>query len=197
MARDCYLTSIDGGRRKLFRIVSTEHNLGEPLMITGYIVNYDGAKIDSVITDEFSKSLDIIDRVIFNNPATIVIWSDGSKTVVKCQPGDEYNKETGLAMCIAKKYLGNKSNFNNVFKKYIEGYDDPIVNGIPKVGTRIKILNAGDGAMDANGKTGVVTTKENSDGRLDSFPGYNVEVKSGEIWRINPNAEIKILNRGK
>lgn len=64
-----------------------------------------------------------IKEVIFNNPATIVIWSDGTKTVVKCQPSDEYNKETGLAMCIAKKYLGNKGNFNEVFKKYIEGYD--------------------------------------------------------------------------
>jgi hypothetical protein len=64
-----------------------------------------------------------ITKVIFNAPATIVIWSDGSKTVVKCQPGDEYNKELGLAMCIAKKHLGNKSNFNNIFKKYIEGYD--------------------------------------------------------------------------
>lgn len=64
-----------------------------------------------------------IKEVIFNNPATIVKWTDGTKTVVKCQPGDDYNKETGLAMCIAKKYLGNKGNFNEVFKKYIEGYD--------------------------------------------------------------------------
>ena len=64
-----------------------------------------------------------IKEVIFNDPATIVMWCDGTKTVVKCQPGDEYNKETGLAMCIAKKYLGNKGNFNEVFKKYIEGYD--------------------------------------------------------------------------
>ena len=61
-----------------------------------------------------------IKRVIFNEPATIVIWSDDSKTVVKCQPGDTYSKETGLALCIAKKFLGNKGNFNDVFKKYIK-----------------------------------------------------------------------------
>ena len=64
-----------------------------------------------------------IQKVIFNDPATVVIWEDGSKTVVKCQPNDEYSKETGLAMCIAKKYLGNKGNFNEVFKQFIEGYD--------------------------------------------------------------------------
>ena len=65
------------------------------------------------------KSTYGIDRVIFNAPATVVIWADGTKTVVKCQPGDTYSKETGLALCIAKKYLGNKGNFNEVFKKWI------------------------------------------------------------------------------
>lgn len=61
-----------------------------------------------------------IKKVIFNDPATIVIWSDNSKTVVKCQEGDTYSKELGLAMCISKKYLGNKGNFNEIFKKYIK-----------------------------------------------------------------------------
>lgn len=60
-----------------------------------------------------------IKDVIFNDPATIVIWSDGSKTVVKCQENDTYSEELGLAMCIAKKYLGNKGNYNEVFKKWL------------------------------------------------------------------------------
>jgi len=58
-------------------------------------------------------------KVIFHDPATIVFWNDGTKTVVKCQPGDEYSKEMGLALCFSKKMLGNKSNFNNEFKKWI------------------------------------------------------------------------------
>ena len=60
-----------------------------------------------------------INAVIFNDPATIVLWGDGTKTVVKCQEGDDYSKETGLALCIAKKALGNKGNFNEIFKKWI------------------------------------------------------------------------------
>ena len=60
-----------------------------------------------------------IKKVIFNDPATIVIWSDDTKTVVKCQPGDTYSEELGLAMCISKKFLGNKGNFNEVFKKWL------------------------------------------------------------------------------
>lgn len=63
-----------------------------------------------------------IKKVIFNNPATIVIWNDGTKTTVKCSERDEYSEEVGLAMCISKKALGNKGNFNEVFKKHITGY---------------------------------------------------------------------------
>lgn len=87
-----------------------------------------GALIFSHITREFNLDAqntylgldpkDIKD-VIFNKPATIILWNDGTKTVVKCQDGDEYSEELGLAMCIAKKALGNKGNFNDVFKKWV------------------------------------------------------------------------------
>lgn len=62
-----------------------------------------------------------IKNVIFNDPATIVIWQDGTKTVVKCQKdkGDTYNPEHGLAMCIIKKMCGNKGSFNNIFTKWL------------------------------------------------------------------------------
>jgi hypothetical protein len=63
----------------------------------------------------------ILKKVVFHNPATIVIWNDGSKTVVKCQEGtgDTYNPELGLAMCIIKKLCGNKGNYNDVFTKWL------------------------------------------------------------------------------
>lgn len=60
-----------------------------------------------------------IKKVVFNAPATIVFWGDDSKTVVKCQPGDTYSPETGLAMAIVKKTYGNKGNYNNVFRKWV------------------------------------------------------------------------------
>jgi hypothetical protein len=61
-------------------------------------------------------------RVIFNDPATIVLWRDGTKTVVKCRPGEEYDPEKGLAMCIAKKTLGNKGNYYELFKDHLTDY---------------------------------------------------------------------------
>lgn len=60
-----------------------------------------------------------IKEVIFHDPATIVYWEDGTKTVVKCQ-GEEFDKEKGLLAAIAKKIYGNKGNFNNIIKKYCE-----------------------------------------------------------------------------
>ena len=62
---------------------------------------------------------DIID-VIHNAPATIVKWKDGTKTVVQVQPGDKYDKEAGLAFAICKKVFGNKGNYNEVFKKWVD-----------------------------------------------------------------------------
>lgn len=61
-----------------------------------------------------------IAKVIFNKPATIVIWSDGVKTVVKAQKGDKFDPEKGLAMAIAKRVFGNKGSFNDEFKKWIK-----------------------------------------------------------------------------
>lgn len=56
-------------------------------------------------------------RVVFNNPATIAFWEDGTKTVVKCCEGDQYNKETGLAMCMLKKLMG-ESEYKKFFRRW-------------------------------------------------------------------------------
>lgn len=65
---------------------------------------------------QIKTGLEII-NVIFNDPATIVFWNDGTKTVVKAN-GEPFDEEKGLAMAFAKKALGNKGNYNNVFRKW-------------------------------------------------------------------------------
>lgn len=59
-----------------------------------------------------------IKSVIFNDPATIVFWLDGTKTVVKAE-NEKYDPEKGLAMAIAKRALGNEGNYYNVFRKWL------------------------------------------------------------------------------
>lgn len=63
--------------------------------------------------------IDGIKNVIYNDPATIVFWDDGTKTVVKCQVGEQFDKEKGLAMAILKKLYGGAS-YNEVFKKFVK-----------------------------------------------------------------------------
>lgn len=72
---------------------------------------------------------DMIKNVIINDRATIILWDDGSKTVVKCQEEDldRISPEAGVAIAIMKKVFGNKGNFNNVLKDLVnqglkEGY---------------------------------------------------------------------------
>lgn len=61
-----------------------------------------------------------IEKVIFNKPATIVFWTDGTKTVVKCGDGDMWDEEKGLAMAICKKLIGLKE----FYKHYNTAIDD-------------------------------------------------------------------------
>lgn len=72
-----------------------------------------------------------IKNVIFNDPATIVFWHDGTKTVVKCDETDIFDPEKGLAMAIAKKSLGNQGNYYNEIRKWVGKCDvEPIYPGV-------------------------------------------------------------------
>lgn len=66
---------------------------------------------------------EIVD-VIFKDPATIVFWSDNTKTVVKTQDGDSYDPEKGMAMAVCKKLIGdNKRDYYHIFLHYLKKYN--------------------------------------------------------------------------
>lgn len=58
-----------------------------------------------------------IQKVIYHDPATIILWKDGTKTVVKCDEHDTYDPEKGLYIAIMKKLCGNRGKF---YKEAIE-----------------------------------------------------------------------------
>lgn len=55
-------------------------------------------------------------KIIYNPPATIVFWTDGTKTVVKCCEEDEYNEYYGFLCALGKKIFGT----NRHLKKMID-----------------------------------------------------------------------------
>ena len=81
---------------------------------------------DKNITMEVAKmyweksNLPKIKKVIFNYPATIIIWEDKSKTVVKLMDGDTWDPEKGFAMAYLKKLLGTQR-----LRKEIKTYVKP------------------------------------------------------------------------
>ena len=61
----------------------------------------------------------MIKKVIFAKPKTIVLWADGSKTIVTAQKGEKFDKEKGVLMAYYKKYNG---------RNYMKDLDEIIAN---------------------------------------------------------------------
>nr|UWI39116.1 MAG: hypothetical protein [Bacteriophage sp.] len=70
--------------------------------------------------EETNMTAASIKNAIFAPPATIVYWSDGSKTVVKCSEKDVFDPEKGLAMAIAKRCGGNKGSYYKEIQSWVE-----------------------------------------------------------------------------
>lgn len=61
-----------------------------------------------------------IKKIIYNPPATVILWNDGTKTTSKCEYGDVYSKEMGFMLCVLKKKYGNQT-LHNMLNTYVYG----------------------------------------------------------------------------
>lgn len=131
-------------------ILYGELNASKPHKIMGMKVYADKGKIRFIMLREFSDNEmcyiknDIsafkialnsvygissikpeIKKVIFNDPATVIFWNDGTKTVVKAND-EQFDPEKGMAMAISKKMLGNEGCYYETFKKWLpkENFDE-------------------------------------------------------------------------
>ena len=57
-----------------------------------------------------------IKKVIFNPPATIILWEDGTKTIVKAMKGTEFNPYYGFTAAVTKKVFSSNSKVSNIVK---------------------------------------------------------------------------------
>lgn len=67
----------------------------------------DGTCERDELYSELAYNLPEIDRVIFNDPATIIYWYDGTKTVVRCGKGETFERYTGFMAAVCKKLFGS------------------------------------------------------------------------------------------
>ena len=70
-----------------------------------------------------------IDKVIYNPPATIILWNDGTKTMSKCDKEDAYDKATGFMLCVLKKKYGNKT-VKRMFDRYVYNIPQENTKGV-------------------------------------------------------------------
>jgi len=62
-------------------------------------------------------------KVIYNCPATICFFPDGTKEVVRCADDEEYIKEVGVMACIMKKLFKSRRQFLKLVESGYENTD--------------------------------------------------------------------------
>ena len=90
----------------------------------------------------------MIDRVIFNDPATIILWKDGTKTVVKRSEDDIWDSEKGFCMAVIKKLYGRTS----FIKRFMEPEEEMPILTVEEACENLK--NFGKKLNDMMGKGG-------------------------------------------
>lgn len=86
-----------------------------------------GLRISAVSIDEWSipRQVQTIKKVIFSGPCTIVLWGDGTKTMVRCLEDDFYDPEKAVMMAYLKKHFGySNTQMSKWLKKYTEGAEE-------------------------------------------------------------------------
>lgn len=91
---------------------------------TMYVMNdiFKGYIMEDVMrTNEMFYRIGLIPtKIIYNPPATIVLWADGTKTVVKCSAEDEYNEYYGFLCALGKKMFGTNSHLKKLIDEKAE-----------------------------------------------------------------------------
>lgn len=80
------------------------------------VKNIDAVVIDGVKFVKDENKMPAVKNCYFSGDRTIVLWDDGTKTVVQCQLGDQFNPEKGIFAAIAKRAYGNTGKFNDVMR---------------------------------------------------------------------------------
>lgn len=111
-------------------------------------------------TDGDTKICLDIDRVIFNDPATIILWKswhwekkeyeeDGvkkceqfkvqDKTIVKCSPGEKFNKYNGFCAAVTKRIFETNSAIQHIIREAQDNSDSKkLLKEIEKTGKKVK-----------------------------------------------------------
>jgi hypothetical protein len=72
----------------------------------------------AVIPDAGVLADDAIHQIIFSGPKTIIMWKDGTKTIVSCGEGDQYDRYVGFCAAVTKKMFGSTTKIKKTIDQY-------------------------------------------------------------------------------
>lgn len=97
-------------------VIDTEDEISAA--IDQYCIN--DAKVTFDLYTTQIKAEPHIDHVIFNGPATIVFWKDGTKTVVKHDGKGRKDKRTAIMYAFMRKIYGEGRSYHNILSEIEE-----------------------------------------------------------------------------
>lgn len=78
------------------------------------IQNYfENRKVNSAKKSIHMSRLPDIRKLVYNGDTTVVLWGDGTKTVVRCSDNDIYDREKALMMCMLERMFDSKTKLKN------------------------------------------------------------------------------------
>lgn len=84
---------------------------------------YDGLSVRQAL-DDMKQSLYLTiatpERILKNGNVTVVFWGDGTKTIVKPEPGATLDDYTAFTAALAKRMFGSNSKLKKVIKTHTE-----------------------------------------------------------------------------
>jgi hypothetical protein len=121
-----YVTNLNLEVGKSYNIVAddtTTYNSPVTVVkINKHNYNSSWRKITKATPVVSARPKDGLNKVIFDEwvGVTVALWCDGTKTIVRCQEGDTFDREKAVALCYMKKVLGNRGSFNETLKKWVK-----------------------------------------------------------------------------
>ena len=102
----------------------SQYFIGKITDVRMYDTALNSAEIQQIYNNEKvgKMVMNVIKKVVFSHPATIVFWKDGTKTVVKTSPNDKFDREKGILWAYYLKYTGtSKTQAQKIIAKHCEG----------------------------------------------------------------------------
>lgn len=116
----------DNNKNLLDKIYMTTNGDFEPFSVFPYVISMD-CEVSSICKELNKKKtikVPMPKKYIINKGATVLIWDNGEKTVVKRCEDDEFNKRLGFLTAFFQHYSGMSKNKANKFLAELEVEDE-------------------------------------------------------------------------